>query len=365
MLPIALIHMARMKKAMRKTMLHRLLLFLLSLRYRVRVTGLKKVLGKGDSSILFMPNHPALIDPVIVMSRLFKHFAPRPLADEVQVDRSFLRPLMKTINAVLIPDLKKSGNKGRKSVIEGVQKIISGLQNGDNILLYPAGKLCHSRYESIGANSSVDLIVKRVPDARVVLIRSTGLWGSSFSRAPGIPSLTSKLRFYIVVLLSAGLFFMPKRVVHIELFEPEEFPRNANKLLINRYLEDFYNEVGQANTAVPYFWWKGNKARKLPEPARLSASDDTSHIPVATKELVLQKLRELSGVAVINQKDRLGRDLGMDSLVFVEYGAWLEKEFGVVLSTLDGIQTVAHCMLAAAGEFSAPDGTDDIVSGER
>lgn len=360
-----MIQREQVEKAMRKRFLHLLLLFLLSLRYRVKITGLKKVLAKGDNSILFMPNHPALIDPVIVMSRLFKHFAPRPLADEVQVDRSFVRPLMKTLNAVIIPDLKKSGNKGRKSVIEGVQQIIGGLKKGDNVLLYPAGKLYRSRYESIGANSSVDLVVKRVPEARVVLIRSTGLWGSSFSRADGIPSLTRNLRFYGIALLSAGLFFMPRRLVHIELVEPEDFPRTGERLLINRYLEDFYNEGSQGNTAVPYFWWKGSKARKMPEPAMLSSNDDTSHIPAATKELVLQKLQELSGVSVINQKDRLGRDLGMDSLVSVEFGDWLEKEFGVSLSTLDGIQTVAHCMLAAAGDFSLSENMDEIVADER
>ena len=49
---------------------------MLSLRYRVRIKGLTKIVEKGDSSILFMPNHPVLIDPVIVMSVLFETFHP-------------------------------------------------------------------------------------------------------------------------------------------------------------------------------------------------------------------------------------------------------------------------------------------------
>jgi long-chain-fatty-acid--[acyl-carrier-protein] ligase len=350
---------------MLKTLIHRLLLFVLSLRYRVTIIGLDAVREKGNKSILFMPNHPALIDPVIMMSRLFRDFAPRPLADEAQIDKTLLRPLMKTINAVVIPDLQTKGNQGRKTVIEGVEKIITGLKQGDNILLYPAGKLCRSRHESIGANSSVALVLKRVPDVRIVLIRTTGLWGSSFSRACGPVSLTKNIRLYCLALASAGLFFMPKRQVIVEFVEQHTFPRTADKLRINRYLEDFYNEVDQYNTKIPYFWWQGREAKQVPEPVRVSIDDDTSHIPAATKELVLEKLRELSGVKVINEKDTLANDLGMDSLVMVEYSSWLELEFGVSLSTLESIQNVAHCILAAAGELSSPEDAEEIVVDER
>ncbi|MBU1140176.1 MAG: 1-acyl-sn-glycerol-3-phosphate acyltransferase, partial [Proteobacteria bacterium] len=225
---------------MLNTLLHLLMRFLLNLRYRVEVKGLDAVLSKGTDSILFLPNHPALIDPVIVMSRLYKNFSPRPLADESQVDRTFVRPMMKMLRAVVIPDLSKSGKEGRLAVIDGVQGIIDGLEQGDNILLYPAGRLYRSRHESLGANSSVDLILKRVPKVRVVLLRTTGLWGSSFSRANGIPSLLNKRRLYIRALLTAGFFFLPKRKVTIEVVEPDSFPRNFDKLQINRYLEEFY-----------------------------------------------------------------------------------------------------------------------------
>lgn len=343
-----------------KKALHLLLIFLLSLRYKITVTGLDVILAKGNKSIIFMPNHPALIDPVIVISRLYKHFMPRPLADEEQVDRSFVRPLMKTLRAVVIPDLNKNGKGGKKAVMEGVHGIINGLQQGDNILLYPAGRLYRSRYESIGANSSVGLIVKRVPEARVVLLRTTGLWGSSFSRANGTPSLTTNIRLYLRALLSAGLFFLPKREVLIELVEPDNFPREKEKLQINSYLEAFYNDIPQHNTVVPYYWWHGRKARQIAEPKQTNVNDDTSHIPAATKELVLQKIKELSGIETINQGDRLAQDLGMDSLILVEFVAWLEQEFGVVLLNLDGLLTVAHCMLAAAGDFNSPANGDDI-----
>ncbi|MBU0961916.1 MAG: AMP-binding protein, partial [Proteobacteria bacterium] len=350
---------------MLNTLLHLLMRFLLNLRYRVEVKGLDAVLSKGTDSILFLPNHPALIDPVIVMSRLYKNFSPRPLADESQVDRTFVRPMMKMLRAVVIPDLSKSGKEGRLAVIDGVQGIIDGLEQGDNILLYPAGRLYRSRHESLGANSSVDLILKRVPKVRVVLLRTTGLWGSSFSRANGIPSLLNKRRLYIRALLTAGFFFLPKRKVTIEVVEPDSFPRNFDKLQINRYLEEFYNGVPQFNSVVPYYWWQGSQARQLPEPLRTSLSNDTSHIPAATKELVMGKLQELTGVANINQSDKLAQDLGIDSLVLVEFVAWLEQEFGVSLTNLDGLQSVAHCMMAAAGEFSSQENGNEILVDNR
>ncbi len=348
-----------------KTIANLLLLLLLRLRYRVTITGVENIYRKGRKGILFMPNHPALIDPVIMMSQLSRDFSPRPLADETQVDRGGIRFLMKSLNAVIIPDLKKSGNKGKREVVAGVRSIIQGLQQGDNILLYPAGKLYRSRHESIGANSSVDLVLKKVPETRIVLIRTTGLWGSSFSRAHGSPSLFQNMRLYILAVFSAGLFFMPKRDVLIECVEPDDFPRDSGKLAINRYLEDFYNKSEQRNTSVPYFWWKGRTSQLLPEPVLKSIDGDTSHIPAATKELVLGKLQELSGIQVINQKDKLAQDLGLDSLVMVEFAAWLEKEFAVSLVTLDGIVTVAHCILAAAGEFSSYENGENIVVDDR
>ncbi len=334
-----------------KRLLHLFLLFVLSLRYRVKVVGKEEILKKGCRGILFMPNHPALIDPVIMMSRLFVPFAPRPLADEEHVDNRLIRPLMKALNAVIIPDLKKRGNSGRGAVLEGVQRIIDGLERGDNILLYPAGRIYRSRYESIGANSSAALIVKRVPDARIVLVRTTGLWGSSFSRANGIPTLNGNMRTFLLAILTAAFFFMPKRELQIELVEPDDFPRTAAKLEVNAYLEAFYNAVEQKNSSVPLFWWQGRTAVQLPEPVVDNGGDDISHVPAATREQVLQKLRELSGVTVINQKDLLSRDLGIDSLVLDEFAAWLEREFAVSLQSVDGLVTVAHCILAAAGDF--------------
>ena len=47
------------------------------LRYRIRVKGLDEVVARyGRKGILFLPNHPALIDPVILNTVLWGKFKP-------------------------------------------------------------------------------------------------------------------------------------------------------------------------------------------------------------------------------------------------------------------------------------------------
>ena len=79
------------------TLIGRLLMRLprwaLSLRYRFEVVGLEAIRAKGRHGILFLPNHPALGDPVLMLSLLYGDFAPRSLADEYQIDRPIIRTL--------------------------------------------------------------------------------------------------------------------------------------------------------------------------------------------------------------------------------------------------------------------------------
>ncbi|MCW5198328.1 hypothetical protein VU06_01095 [Desulfobulbus sp. F3] len=66
---------------MMKTLFNLLLFLLLRLRYRIKVAGFREVKKNSRNDhrpILFLPNHQALIDPVIVMSLLWSRFRPRP-----------------------------------------------------------------------------------------------------------------------------------------------------------------------------------------------------------------------------------------------------------------------------------------------
>ena len=330
-----------------KRMLHLLVTLLLRLRYRVKVTGLDEIADDGRP-ILFLPNHPALIDPVIVMSRLWPRFAPRPLADAAQVESGAVRRLTGMVGTIVIPDLAGGDRDARDQVQQGIDLVVAALERGENVLLYPAGRLMRDGKEDLGANSAVHQIVGRVPDLRIVMLRSTGLWGSGFSRARGIPSLAGHLRRSFLHLLACGLFFMPRRPVTIEVREATDFPRQADKMTMNRYLEAYYNRVPQPRLAVPTLWWQGG-IRELPEPKAEVRLRDTSLVPAATRELVLERIRELAGVGDVREEDHLARDLALDSLVLVEFGQTLVDEFGVKAEHLDGLETVADCLLAAAG----------------
>ena len=339
-------------------MIHRILgqlvLYLLRLRYRIRVHGLKEILARGNTGILFLPNHPAMIDPVILMALLLPKFAPRPLGDSRQIDRFLIRRLARWIGVRTIPDVAKDGLASAEHIQSKLADAIQGLERGENALLYPSGHLTRTRLEDLGGNSAAELLLRSVPEVRVVLIRTRGLWGSSFSYANSRElNLRRILWKGFLALLANGLFFGPRRPVDIEFEEPADLPRTMDRPTLNGYLERFYNQYPSPNTAVPYTLWERGEARELPEPrAGLDREGALASVPPATRQLVSEHLRELSGTDPndLRDEDRLANDLGLDSLGRAELILWLEKEFGFPQNGPDAFQTVGQLMLAACGE---------------
>jgi acyl-CoA synthetase (AMP-forming)/AMP-acid ligase II/1-acyl-sn-glycerol-3-phosphate acyltransferase/acyl carrier protein len=334
-----------------RTLVHRSMGIILRLRYDIEVTGLDKV-QKSDNSagVLFLPNHPAWIDPVILMTVLHGKFQPRPLADYDETNKFYIRPLMKLVNAVRIPKIAKNGRNSRDKVTGGIKKVATSLRRGDNVILYPAGQLYRSGQEKIGAKSAVHTILTRNPGQRIVLARISGLWGSSFSWADGSPLLFAKWKTYIAFALANFLFLGPRRKVTIEFNEPLDFPRHADRITVNRILEKFYNANPLPNRYVPYFWWQGRSPQQKPEPIDKAVARDLSNVPETTKTLVLKRIQEISGIENLTERDRLAQDIGMDSLSIMELATWVEEEFGVPVEDLDSLQTVGDLVLAACGQ---------------
>ncbi len=221
---------------------------LLSLRYRVRDKGLDAIpanlrdaAGKRRP-ILFLPNHPALIDPPIVLSRL-AGLRPRPLADTAQMTGLLPGLAAKFFRVITIPDVKARGRNACDDARKGLERVVETLQAGDDAILYPAGGLSRDGRERLGANSAAARVLAGAPEARVVLLRSEGLWGSSFSRAGGRnPNFFPELLRGLGLIACRGIFFLPRRPVNIEYMEIEDLPRNGDKAGLNRLLEAFYNE---------------------------------------------------------------------------------------------------------------------------
>lgn len=325
---------------------------LLWMRYKKHILGCTEILRRGSTGILFLSNHPGLIDPVLMYTILYPKFAPRAIADEYQVDRPILRTICRIIGVKPIPNLERRGIDHADEKGAAIDTIVQWLRNGDNVLLYPAGHIKRAYKEEIGASNSVAMILAQLPDVRIVLVRQNGIWGSSFSygfsgKAPQVgAALLSGMKY----LLYNCLLFMPRRHVKYEFIEAADLPRNAGREDINAWLEHVFNENAQPNTYVPYIRWTSEKTRYKEDPEMRTLHSDASAVPAATRDVVFNTLRELSGIENISGAQRLNFDLGLDSLHIAELNAWLHDEFGFDAGTPESLRVVDDVLLTAAGQ---------------
>jgi acyl-CoA synthetase (AMP-forming)/AMP-acid ligase II/1-acyl-sn-glycerol-3-phosphate acyltransferase/acyl carrier protein len=326
---------------------------ILALRYRVRLEGAAIARGRGAPGILFLPNHPALIDPVIVIAHLHGKFGVRPLALEDQIEEPVISALANLLGVLRVPVLSELDEGSVKAVQRSIDLCIEALKQGDNVLLYPAGRLMRHRFETLGGVSAAHRIISELPDIRVVLVRTTGLWGSSFGWASGRPPrLKDGLVGHIRQVLASGLFFAPKREVQLELAEPDDLPRQAGRLELNAYLDNFYNHAAPPALYVPYSIWEKGGPRELAEP-KPTAGHSINDAPAATRQIVLAHLHEVTGIDRLNDDQELARDLGLDSLAVTDTLLWLEREFAVSVPSVEAVRTVGDMIMAACGIASA------------
>ncbi|GMU82618.1 MAG: hypothetical protein AMXMBFR47_24890 [Planctomycetota bacterium] len=332
-------------------LIHVFFRFALSLRYRIRVKGLDAIAARGTRGIVFFANHPGLIDPIIVFTTLFKPFRPRALADQDQIDRPLIRSLARRVGVVPLPDIRKHGPGAKAIVEQRMRECFDGLRGSDNLLLYPSGHIYRSRNEDLRGNSGVEQILKEVPEVRVVLLRTRGVWGSRFTFARGdFPHLGQVLRQCLFDILASFIFFVPKREVTLEFIEPTDFPRRADRAAMNAFIETWYNDHAPPALYVPRTIWERGGVREMPDPEPPRTQTATADIPASVRGLVTSHICEVAGVAAVQDSDRLSQDLGLDSLARAELALWIGKEFGHPISDVDAIQTVGDLMLAARGQ---------------
>ena len=341
----------------RPTWIGRLLLLIarwgLRVRYHVQMEGIQAIKEKGTSGILFLPNHPAFIDPVIMVAHLYQPFAVRPLAAEDQITKPLIRAMAHAVGVLSIPQMSGLERGKTERVQKALDLCVAALRQEDNVLMYPAGRLMRQHYTDLGSTSAVERILAELPDVRVVLVRTTGLWGSSFGWGTGTPPrLGRALTEHLRDLLLSGICFAPKRRVHITLVEREDFPRRADRTMINHYLESFYNQEAPPARYIPYSIWEHGGERDLPAP-RSEPPHGTEHVPPATEKIVLDYLRELTARPDITARDQLAHDLGLDSLAIMDLMSWLEQEFGATVAAVESLETVGDVMLAACGKLAA------------
>jgi long-chain-fatty-acid--[acyl-carrier-protein] ligase len=188
------------------------------------------------------------------------------------------------------------------------------------------------------------------PNLEVVLIRTTGLWGSSFSRAiiGDSPNFWKTLKRSFFYLLQNFIFFMPKRDIKIEFSRlPADFPYQVSKIQFNRYLENWYNqykymdatESQERPNLVPYLFWdkKGSTPKAFVfSPQSLNKDVEVPH---EMREIIYEKLSKMTGRPKVQIKDEqdLAVDLGCDSLDLSNLITFLDLKFGIdkKISSLD------------------------------
>ena len=336
---------------------------LISLRYRLEVVGLKNLTPdsfKKRGGILFLPNHPAEIDPVILEMVLWKRFRPRPLVVQRFYDLKGFRFFMRVVKAMPLPEMDLFANRWRaKKVKKQFDQLASELRGKENFLIYPSGRLKVTGRELIGGASFIHDLLQACPETNVVLVRTTGLWGSKFSRAVtgSSPDFAKVLRDCFLILLKNGIFFAPKRPVKIEIeAAPADFPYQANRLDFNKYLESWYNryasEVTEPLSLVSYAFWKED----LPQVAVSSGALEQQEVsikPVARhiQEEVFKELSRLARrpVEQIERGMHLSHDLGLDSLDVAEIYVFLDQRYDVKDLIPGELTRVEQVLQAAAG----------------
>ena len=171
-----------------------------------------------NGPVLLLPNHVALVDPRILLYFLGKHMDISPVASEKYYNRFLFKQLMQLVGTIPIGDLENGGDKD--AVREAFSSIVSALESGKNVLLYPSGQIYRQGFESIIGKQSAFFTVQSLPEnTRVLGVRVSGLWGSMWSMVwdngkSGMVFLFLKA-FWLV--LANGIFFLPKREVGIEI----------------------------------------------------------------------------------------------------------------------------------------------------
>src|SRR6266852_2168741 len=267
---------------------------ILPLRYRLAIHGEEELRGVQGPALI-LPSHPAFVDPLLVLLVLWRRMQPRPMIYEANFRNPLLRPLMKLLNAVRVPDLEQASTRARARAESAVAEVISGLQAGHNHVLWPSGRLRRSGLEHLGAARSVADILQAVPEATVVLVRTSGLWGSRYSYAytGKRPSLVGGAFLGFGLLLGNLWFFMPRRQVRmtIRCVNRAELPELRRETL-NPWLEAWYNESGpEPPTFVPYHFLFGPRTHEFPALTTM-AEPDLDQVRAVAKNAIAEILAE-------------------------------------------------------------------------
>ncbi len=360
----------------------RVLLGILRLRYKIEVRGLDQIIeGKKGrkGGVLFLSTHPAMTDPIVTFTLLWSAFQPRPIATEFVYYMPVVHKLLKWIRGVPVPNFKTTGNTLKRQRGERTfRRIQQGLEQGDNFVIHPAGRLKLTGYEAMGGASWAHRLLSEVPDVEIVLVRYSGLWGSSFSRAitGKSPQFWPAIAGAVKMILKNGFFFAPKRKVNVEFFSPgAAFPKKGSRVELNRFLENWFNRGDQELAPEPLNLISTSRWRhEFPDIAPIYQQDegtiDLECIPMEIRQAIVDELARMTKLPqrAITPDRQLGKDLGLDSLDAAELIVFLDDRFSIGGVRPQDLTSVGQLMALAAGQIDlqsslAEEEADEIAAG--
>lgn len=235
---------------------------LLRSRYKILVQG--SDVFRENSPAFIIPNHQALIDPVILVSQIYRFSTVTPVMSEKYFDIPVAKTFFRRLGAVRVSDLE-NGSRDTQVLKVITRSVIKGFKRRQNIILYPSGHIAGQGFEKIYNKKSAFHIVNKLPeDVQVIGVRITGLWGSMFSKAKTgkSPDFFMQLLKGMFFVLANLIFFLPKRTVTIEfadLTSSAESIAEQGQKPFNSFLEEFYNLHGEeAPLFLKHFFYLPN-----------------------------------------------------------------------------------------------------------
>jgi long-chain-fatty-acid--[acyl-carrier-protein] ligase len=267
-----------------------------------------------------------------------------------------------------IPSMEEKANKWKKKEMEKTLLYIEKvMKEVENFIIYPSGKLKRSGLEKLGGASIAHSILQKNEEIPAVLVRATGLWGSSFSigKTGTTPDFGRTLGKAFLVILKNFIFFVPKRKVLLEFAIPKSLPRKEERLEFNRSLEQWYNNYPNPGeeplSLVPYSLFG-----KVEGPSEKKAEEEEEKellIDPAVEKEVFSYLAKQAKVAVekINSNLHLSFDLGLDSLDIADIHGFLDKKYDAGGVPIGNLQKVRDVLIAIIEKDSAPSVEEDKV----
>ncbi len=227
----------------------------LSRRYQIKSSG--DLVFSPNKNYLILPNHPALVDPLILVSELHRRgMNICPLVDESFFSNGFVRHVLALFNSVRVPDFRRANFRPflkvrptHKASLKRAKalsySVLALLTAGENVLLYPSGHITSDGRECLENRQLAFNVISQLPKGvEVVGVRMRGVFGSMWSRAGGRPPPPFMKTLVKAIFLWPFSIFRRRRTVTIHVEKLTHKVGDWGKLPragFNKKLEQWYN----------------------------------------------------------------------------------------------------------------------------